>query len=154
MLRRIRLTGGSGLSLFTLNRDGHCSVTVSCVQPDRRALEFYKVRLLSSIANSALSEDGSSERGLQQSVRPPKVSLGDHKDWRLLAVVGLFLLSTVVYLLTMDESWRPFSGSQQPGPSALDDGEEHGGSSLRPIRRSADGRTTAAHGAVRDDLIR
>jgi len=46
-----------------------------------------------------------------------------HKDWRLWAVVGLMLLSMVVYLLTMDEAWQPFGGLQQPVPGALEGGE-------------------------------
>ncbi len=36
-----------------------------------------------------------------------------HKDWRLWAVVVLILLSMVVYLLTIDESWQPFGGGSQ-----------------------------------------
>ncbi len=34
-----------------------------------------------------------------------------HKDWRMWFVVGLMLLSMLIYLLTMDESLGPAPGN-------------------------------------------
>jgi hypothetical protein len=45
-----------------------------------------------------------------------------HKDWRLWAVVGLMLLSMLIYLLTMDESWIPFGGgTREQVPANMED---------------------------------
>jgi hypothetical protein len=38
----------------------------------------------------------------------PPTRKGIHKDWRVWVVVGLMLLAILIYILTLDESRRPW----------------------------------------------